>query len=59
MSDVSRGVVTLDLGTPIGSAASLRRPAVVVTAGVVLQGGPNVIQLVSLIGGAVHRPRRE
>lgn len=41
-------VVTVDLGTPIGSEAGLRRPAVVVTAGLVLRGGPNVIQVVPL-----------
>ena len=41
-------VVELDLGTPIGSEAGLRRPAVVVTAGRVLRGGPNVVQVVPL-----------
>ena len=41
-------VVQLDLGTPIGSEAGLRRPAVVVTAGRILRGGPNVIQVVPL-----------
>ena len=41
-------VVELDLGTPSGSEAGLRRPAVVVTAGRVLRGGPNVIQVVPL-----------
>jgi mRNA interferase MazF len=41
-------VVELDLGTPSGSEAGLRRPAVVVTAGRVLRGGPNVVQVVPL-----------
>ena len=41
-------IVELDLGTPSGSEAGLRRPAVVVTAGRVLRGGPNVIQVVPL-----------
>lgn len=41
-------VVELDLGTPIGSEAGLRRPAVVITAGRVLRGGPNVVQVVPL-----------
>ena len=41
-------VVTLDLGTPIGSEAGLRRPAVVVTAQRVLRGGPSVVQVVPL-----------
>lgn len=41
-------VVELDLGIPAGSEASLRRPAVVVTAARVLRGGPNVIQVVPL-----------
>ena len=41
-------VVELDLGVPSGSEAGLRRPAVVVTAGRVLEGGPNVIQVVPL-----------
>lgn len=41
-------VVELDLGMPSGSEAGLRRPAVVVTAGRVLGGGPNVVQVVPL-----------
>lgn len=41
-------VVALDLGAPIGSEAGLRRPAVVVTAGRVLRGDPNVVQVVPL-----------
>lgn len=41
-------LVTLDLGTPAGSEAGLRRPAVVVTAQRVLRGGPNVVQVVPL-----------
>lgn len=41
-------VVELDLGTPLGSEAGLRRPAVVVTAERVLRGRPNVIQVVPL-----------
>lgn len=41
-------VVELDLGTPAGSEAGLRRPAVVVTAGRVLRGKPSVVQVVPL-----------
>lgn len=41
-------VVHLDLGTPAGSEAGLKRPAVVVTAARVLRGGPNVVQVVPL-----------
>ena len=41
-------VVELDLGTPAGSEAGLRRPAIVVTAARVLRGGPNVVQVVPL-----------
>ncbi|SNC62407.1 mRNA interferase MazF [Kytococcus aerolatus] len=41
-------VVTVDLGVPLGSEAGLRRPAVVVTAGRILSGGPNVVQVVPL-----------
>ncbi len=41
-------VVELDLGTPAGSEAGLRRPAVVVTAERILRGEPNVIQVVPL-----------
>jgi mRNA interferase MazF len=39
-------VVELDLGTPAGSEAGLRRPAIVVTAARVLRGGPNVVLVV-------------
>lgn len=41
-------VVELDLGRPAGSEAGLRRSAVVVTAGRVLRGDPNVVQVVPL-----------
>lgn len=41
-------VVTVDLGTPVGSEAGLRRPGVVVTAAAILRGGPNVVQVVPL-----------
>ncbi|WP_297747050.1 type II toxin-antitoxin system PemK/MazF family toxin [uncultured Tessaracoccus sp.] len=41
-------IVEIDLGTPIGSEAGLIRPAVVITAGRVLRGGPNVVQVVPL-----------
>ncbi len=41
-------VVELDLGTPAGSEAGLRQPAIVVTASRILRGGPNVIQVVPL-----------
>ncbi|MDO5533089.1 MAG: type II toxin-antitoxin system PemK/MazF family toxin [Propionibacteriaceae bacterium] len=41
-------VVRLDLGTPIGSEAGLKRPAIVVTADRVLRGVPNVVQVVPL-----------
>lgn len=41
-------VVQLDLGMPAASEAGLRRPAVVVTAGRILRGGPNVVQVVPL-----------
>ena len=44
----SGDVVELDLGMPVGSEAGLRRPAIVVTAGRVLSGKPNVVQLVPL-----------
>ena len=42
-------IVELDLGTPIGSEAGRRRPAIVITAGRVLRGGPNVVHVVPLI----------
>ena len=41
-------VVELDLGIPAGSEAGSRRPAIVVTAARVLNGGPNVVQDVPL-----------
>ncbi len=41
-------VVLLDLGTPRGSEAGLERPAIVVTAGRILRGGPTVVQVVPL-----------
>ena len=41
-------VVELDLGMAVGSEAGLRRPAIVVTAGRVLRGRPNVVQVVPL-----------
>jgi mRNA interferase MazF len=41
-------VVELELCTPAGSEAGLRRPAIVVTAARVLRGGPNVVQVVPL-----------
>lgn len=44
----SGDIVEVDLGTPIGSEAGLRRPAVIVTARGVLQGSPNVVQVVPL-----------
>lgn len=46
----SGDIVEVDLGTPVGSGAGLRRPAVVVTADGVLRGGPNVVQVVPLTG---------
>ena len=44
----SGDIVEVDLGTPIGSEAGLRRPGVVVTADGILQGDPNVVQVVPL-----------
>ncbi|WP_417563082.1 type II toxin-antitoxin system PemK/MazF family toxin [Microbacterium sp.] len=41
-------VVELDLGTPQGSEAGLRRPAIVITAARILRGSPNVVQVVPL-----------
>jgi mRNA interferase MazF len=41
-------VIELDLGSPAGTEAGLTRPAVVVTAGRILRGGPNVVQVVPL-----------
>ena len=41
-------LVALDLGLPAGSEAGLHRPAIVVTAGRVLRGEPNVVQVVPL-----------
>lgn len=39
-------VVELNLGASIGSEAGLRRPAVVVTAGRIIRGDPDVVQVV-------------
>lgn len=47
-------VVELDLGMPSGSEAGLRRPAVVVTAGRILRGEPNVVQVVPLTRTVRH-----
>lgn len=44
----SGDIVEVDLGTPVGSEAGLRRPAIVVTADGVLRGEPNVVQVVPL-----------
>lgn len=44
----SGDIVEVDLGTPIGSEAEMRRPAVVVTASGVLRGEPNVVEVVPL-----------
>ena len=44
----SGDVVDLDLGLPTGSEAGFGRPAIVVTAQRVLDGGPNVVQVVPL-----------
>lgn len=41
-------IVELDLVGPAGSEAGLRRPAIVVTAGRILNGGPTVVQVVPL-----------
>ena len=41
-------VVELDLGMPAGSEAGLRRLAVIVTARRILDGEPNVVQVVPL-----------
>lgn len=41
-------VIELHLGLPAGSEAGTTRSAIVVTAGRVLRGGPNVIQVVPL-----------
>ena len=44
----SGDVVMIDLGTPTGSEAGFRHPAVVVTAQRVIDGGANVVQVVPL-----------
>lgn len=44
----SGDILEIDLGTPVGSEAGLRRPAVLVTAAGVLRGEPNVVQVVPL-----------
>lgn len=41
-------IVRVDFGTPIGSEAGFARPAVVVTADGVLEGGPRTLQVVPL-----------
>lgn len=41
-------IVELDRGTPAGSEAGLRRPAIVITAQRILNGDPTVIQVVPL-----------
>lgn len=41
-------VVELDLGMPTASEAGMVRPGVIVTAGRILIGGPNVVQVVPL-----------
>lgn len=41
-------VVELDLGIPARSEAGMRRPGIVVTAGRILRGRPNVVQVVPL-----------
>lgn len=41
-------VIELDLGSPAGSEAGMVRPAVVVTAGRILRGGPNVLHVVPI-----------
>ncbi|MGG5258844.1 type II toxin-antitoxin system PemK/MazF family toxin [Phycicoccus avicenniae] len=41
-------IVALNLGAPASSEAGLRRPAIVTTAGRVLRGAPNVVQVVPL-----------
>lgn len=40
--------IVLELGSPVGSEAGLRRRAVVVTAQQILDGTPNVVQVVPL-----------
>jgi mRNA interferase MazF len=44
----SGDVVVLDLGTPLGREAGLRRPAVLVTAQRVLDASPTVIHVIPL-----------
>ena len=41
-------IVSVDLGTPVGSEAGFLHPALVVTAQPVLDAGPNVVQVVPL-----------
>ncbi|GAB3699022.1 type II toxin-antitoxin system PemK/MazF family toxin [Mariniluteicoccus flavus] len=48
-------VVEIDVGVPLGSEAGLRRPGVVVTAGRILAGRPNVVQVVPLTRTLRHR----
>ena len=44
----SGDLINLELGDPVGSEAGLRRLAVVVTAQTILDGGPNVVQVIPL-----------
>lgn len=41
-------VVEVDLRTPIGSEAGMRRPAGVITAARILQDSPNVVHVIPL-----------
>src|SRR5699024_12468955 len=41
-------LINLELGDPVGSEAGLRRLAGVVTAQTILDGGPNVVQVIPL-----------
>lgn len=51
-------IVELELGSPVGSEACLRRPAIVITAAQILRGGPNVIHVVPLTR-TIHSGRTE
>ena len=44
----SGDIVDLDLGTPSGRGAGMRRPVVIVTAQRLLEAAPNVVQVVPL-----------
>lgn len=50
----SGDVIELDLGQPTGREAGFRHPAVVVTAQRILNGQPNVIQVVPLTSNLRH-----